>query len=379
VTGYSEPNRHLTSARKGDTEGVSGLQWSVFGWNLALLTAIGFGLSFLLTAFWTKKGAAWGLMDLPRERRVHDIPRPYTGGLAIFLAFSLTLLLTGGLNFPYLGPILIGGLVIFLLGLVDDKYDLSAGQKLVVQILVATFITGAGIRIGYLTNPFGEMVALGWKGYPLTIIWLVLTINVINIIDGLDGLAAGVSAIAGLSLLVIGLSLGQSAAVFLCAILVGVLLGFLPYNFCPARIFMGNSGAYFLGFMLGVISVMGALKLPTVLALVIPVFAMGIPFLDTLWAVWRRWRNGEQITRGDRYHIHHLLLTSGLGMKKSVLILYALSLLSGLASIFLSQATLRLGFLIVLVGIGLIFLCLYGLMSLQSAAREQEEEERRSW
>ena len=307
----------------------------------------------LPTALWRK--GRLGLMDLPRERRVHDTPPLY--GDWRFSCFQLAPAhWWSELSLP--GAVI--GVVIFLLGLVDDKYDLSAGQKLVVQILVATFITGAGIRIGYLTNPFGEMVALGWKGYPLTIIWLVLTINVINIIDGLDGLAAGVSAIAGLSLLVIGLSLGQSAAVFLCAILVGVLLGFLPYNFCPARIFMGNSGAYFLGFMLGVISVMGALKLPTVLALVIPVFAMGIPFLDTLWAVWRRWRNGEQITRGDRYHIHHLLLTSGLGMKKSVLILYGLSLLSGLASIFLSQATLRLGFLIVLVGIGLIFLCLYG-------------------
>lgn len=355
------------------------MQWSVFGWHPALLTAIGFGLAFLLTAFWTKKGAAWGLMDLPRERRVHATPRPYTGGMAIFLAFNLALLLTGGLHFPHLGPIGSGGLVIFLLGLVDDKYDLSSGTKLVVQFLVAAFIAGAGIRIGYLTNPFGEMVVLGWKGYPLTILWLVLTINVINLIDGLDGLAAGVAAIAGLSLMVIGLGLGQSAAVFLCAILVGVLLGFLPYNFYPARVFMGNSGAYFLGYLLGVISVIGALKLPTALALAIPVFAMGIPFLDTFWAVWRRWRNGEQIMRGDRYHIHHLLLTSGLGMKESVLILYGLSLVSGLASIFLSRATLLLGFLIVLAGLGLLFLCLYGLMVLQSTVQDREEEEKRSW
>ena len=361
----------------GDAEGVPELQWSVFGLNLALLTAVGFGLSFILTAFWTKQGNAWGLVDLPRERRIHTTPRPYTGGLAIFIAFNLTLLLTGGLTFPYLWPIAGGGLVIFLLGLIDDKYDLSPGLKLVVQFLVAAFMTWAGVRIVYLTNPFGEMVALGWKGYPLTVLWLVLTINVINIIDGLDGLAAGIAAIAGLSLLIIGFGLGQSAAVFLCAILIGVLLGFLPYNFYPARIFMGNSGAYYLGFMLGVISVIGALKLPTALALVIPVFAMGIPFLDTFWAVWRRWRNGEKITRGDRYHIHHLLLTSGLGMKKAVFVLYGLSMLSGLASVFLSRATLRLGFLIVLIGIGLIFLCFYGLMGLQSAAREREKEKRR--
>ena len=134
----------------------------------------------------------------------------------------------------------------------------------------------------------------------------------INLIDGLDGLAAGVAAIAGLSLMVIGLGLGQSAAVFLCAILVGVLLGFLPYNFYPARVFMGNSGAYFLGYLLGVISVIGALKLPTALALAIPVFAMGIPFLDTFGRSGGAGGMGADYA-GDRYHIHHLLLTSGLG------------------------------------------------------------------
>jgi UDP-GlcNAc:undecaprenyl-phosphate GlcNAc-1-phosphate transferase len=190
----------------------------------------------------------------------------------------------------------------------------------------------------------------------------------------LDGLAAGVSAIAGVSLLIIGLSLHQSAAVFLCAILIGVLLGFLPFNFYPARVFMGNSGAYFLGYLLGVISVMGALKLPTVLALAIPVFAMGIPFLDTLWAVWHRWRSGEQLMQGDRYHIHHLLLTSGLGTKKAVLVLYGLSFLSGLASILLSRVTLLLGLIILLGGLGVICLCLRGLLTMQSAAREKEEE-----
>ena len=331
-------------------------------------------LAFLFTAFWTKKGNAWGLMDLPRERRVHETPRPYTGGLAIFSAFCLTLLLTGGFSFPHLGPILGGGLAIFLLGLFDDKYDLPAGGKLIVQILVAVFVTGAGVRIVYLTNPFGDMVALGWLGYPLTILWLVSTINIINLIDGLDGLAAGVSAIAGVSLLIIGISLGQSAAVFLCAILIGVLLGFLPYNFYPARVFMGNSGAYFLGYLLGVISVMGALKLPTVLALAIPVFAMGIPFLDTVWAVWRRWRDGKRIMRRDLYHIHYLLLTSGLGTRKTVLLLYGLSLLSGLASIFLSRVTLLIGFMILLTGLGLSFLCLRRLISMQSAAREREGE-----
>ncbi len=351
------------------------MRWAVYGWNLFMLSGIGFLLSLALTGFWIKTGCKWGMLDLPRERRVHSISRPFSGGLAIFTAFSMTLVLTGGFSFPYLAPILSGGILILTLGFFDDKYDLSAGFKVLVQLAIATFITYAGVRVQYLTNPFGEMIALGWVGYPLTVLWLLVTINIINLIDGLDGLAAGISAIAGVSLLIIGIGLGQSAAVFLCAILIGVLLGFLPYNFYPARIFMGNSVAYFLGYILGVISVMGALKLPTVLALAIPVFAMGIPFLDTLWAVWRRWRGGCPITVGDRYHIHHLLLTSGLGMRKAVLLLYGLSLLSGLASIFLSRVTVLIGVLILLTGFVVIFFCLKGLRYMQSAAQEKEEKQ----
>lgn len=350
------------------------MHWEVFGWNLFALAGIGFLLSFLLTVVWTKMGREWGLLDLPRERRVHSGPRPFTGGLAIFLAFGTTLVLTAGFSFPYLPPILSGGVLILALGFFDDCYDFPAGFKLLAQLAVAAMLASAGVRISYLTNPFGAMIKLGWVGYPLTVLWLVATINMINLIDGLDGLAAGIAAIAGVSLLLIGMGLRQAAAVYLCAILVGVLIGFLPFNFYPARVFMGNSGAYFLGYILGVISVMGALKLPTVLALVVPVFAMGIPFIDTIWAVWRRWREGRPLAVGDDYHIHHLLLTSGLDTRKTVLLLYGLSLLLGLASIFLSQVTMMIGLLIMAMGFIFLIFGMKRLQSMESAAQEKEEE-----
>ncbi|NLW55569.1 MAG: undecaprenyl/decaprenyl-phosphate alpha-N-acetylglucosaminyl 1-phosphate transferase [Firmicutes bacterium] len=348
------------------------MYWEVFGWNLFALAGIGFLLSFVLTAGWTKLGNKWGLLDLPRERHVHSLPRPFTGGLAIFLAFSTTLVLTAGFSFPYLGPILSGGVLILALGFFDDCYEFTPGFKLLVQLVVAAMLTGAGVRISYLTNPFGEMLKLGWVGYPLTILWLVATINMINLIDGLDGLAGGVSAIAGVSLLFIGLGLRQGAAVYLCAILIGVLIGFLPFNFYPARVFMGNSGAYFLGYILGVISVMGALKLPTVLALVVPVFAMGIPFIDTIWAVWRRWRGDRPLAVRDEYHIHHLLLTSGLGTRKSVLLLYGISMVLGLASVFLSRVKMLMGLVILAIGFVFLIFCLRRLQRMESAAQENE-------
>ncbi len=341
------------------------------GWNLLFLMGAGFLPVFLGTPFWIKLGNKWGLLDLPGTRKKHPKALPFSGGLAVSSGFFLVLLLAGGRSFPYLLPILSGGLFILGLGYLDDRRDLSPGIKLVGQAGVALLTAAMGLRINYLTNPFGEMVSLGWVSYPLTVLWLVATINMINLIDGLDGLATGICLIAAASLLVIGLGLRQAAAAFLCALLIGNLAGFLPYNFPPARIFLGNSGAYFLGYLLGVISVIGALKLPTVLALAVPVFAMGVPFLDTLWAIWRRWRQGEPITGSDRDHLHHLLVLAGVGEKQAVLAMYGLSLLLGLGSIFLSRVTVLLGAFILLLGMISLFFSFRGLRQIQSAVREK--------
>ncbi|NLY89824.1 MAG: undecaprenyl/decaprenyl-phosphate alpha-N-acetylglucosaminyl 1-phosphate transferase [Firmicutes bacterium] len=342
----------------------------IAGWNLLLLIGAGFLPVFAGTPVWIRLGRRWGLLDLPGARKAHPAPLPFTGGLAVSSGFFLVLLLLGGSAFPHLISIITGGLLILALGYLDDRYDLSPWVKIAGQAGVALLVAGMGLRINYLTNPFGEMITLGWAGYPLTILWLVATVNMINLIDGLDGLAAGICLVAAASLFAIGISMNQMAAAFLCALLIGTMAGFLPYNFPPARVFLGNSGAYFLGYLLGVISITGALKLPTILALAVPVFALGVPFLDSLWAIWRRWRRGEPIALGDRDHLHHLLVLSGLGEREAVLILYGLSLLLGAGSFFLSRVTVLLGTVLILVGVVVLFFSLHGLKRMESAVKE---------
>ena len=339
----------------------------------ALFLPIVFGalLMYLSTPFWIKLGAKWRLFDLPMGRKAHEHPITFTGGLAIGLAFFLSLLLLGGSRFPHLRTILLGGLLILTLGYLDDRYDLPPGIKLLWQTGIALATAALGVRINFLTNPFGDMVTLGWIGYPLTVLWLLATMNMINLIDGLDGLAVGISLIASVSLMIIGFGLGQIPAAFLSALLIGILAGILPYNFYPARIFIGNSGAYFLGYIIGVISVLGALKLPTVLAFAVPVFALGVPVLDTLWAIWRRWRQRRPLTVGDRGHIHYLLVYSGADERQVVLILYGFSLLLGVSSIFLSRVELFFGTVILLLGLGAVFIIFYCLGLLQTAAKQR--------
>lgn len=342
----------------------------IAGWKLFFLIGAGFLPVVAGTPVWIRLGYRWGLLDLPGARKIHPKPLPFTGGLAVSSGFFLVLLLLGGPSFPHVVAIFTGGLLVLALGYLDDRYDLSPWVKLAGQAGIALLVAGMGLRIHYLTNPFGNMITLGWAGYPLTILWLVATVNMINLIDGLDGLAAGICLLAAASLLAIGLSMNQTAAAFLCALLIGAMAGFLPYNFPPARVFLGNSGAYFLGYLLGIISITGALKLPTILALAVPVFALGVPFLDTLWAIWRRWRRGEPVTLGDRGHLHHLLVLSGIGEREAVLILYGLSLLLGAGSYFLSRVTVLLGTVLVFAGIVVLFFSLHGLKRMESAVRE---------
>ncbi|HHU50258.1 MAG TPA: undecaprenyl/decaprenyl-phosphate alpha-N-acetylglucosaminyl 1-phosphate transferase [Firmicutes bacterium] len=339
----------------------------------ALFLPILFGalVMYLSTPFWIKFGAAWQLLDLPKGRKAHAYPVPFTGGLAIGFTYYLSLLLVGGLRFPHFRTVLLGGLLTLTLGYLDDRYDLASGLKLLWQTVIALVTAGLGVRIYFLTNPFGNMVTLGWIGYPLTVLWLLATMNMINLIDGLDGLAVGISLIASVSLMIIGFGLRQIPAALLSALLIGVLAGILPYNFYPARIFIGNSGAYFLGYIIGVISVLGALKLPTVLAFAVPVFALGVPVLDTLWAIWRRWRQKKPLAVADRGHIHYLLVHSGAEERQVVLILYGISLLLGVSSIFLSRVELFFGAIILLLGLGAVFFTFYGLGLLQTAVKQR--------
>jgi UDP-GlcNAc:undecaprenyl-phosphate GlcNAc-1-phosphate transferase len=233
-------------------------------------------ISFLLTPIIRAGARRTGLVYMPNSRTVHERPMPIMGGLAIFIAFSVTVLHRVGLGYDTLG-LLLGALIIVSVGMWDDIRELRPLPKLIGQILAAAVAVRLGVKIEFITNPFGSgMIYLGFWGIPLTILWIVGMVNVVNFLDGLDGLAAGVSIIGAFALFAVASSRGQVFASALAVALAGSALGFLPYNFNPATIFMGDAGAMLLGFTLAVISVEGALKGAATIALAVPMFTLGV-------------------------------------------------------------------------------------------------------
>lgn len=294
-----------------------------------LWLALAFGASFLLTPLVRLVSLGLGFVELPGERRIHRRPLPMGGGVALFLAFWITAVAA----LPWdrsLGGLLLSSGLLLMVGLVDDAVDLRWYYKLAGQTAAALILIAYGVRIEFVTHPLsGETVYIGGWGLPLTLFWLVAMANMINFIDGLDGLAAGVCTIASIPLFLIAASLGRWEAALMTVALAGATAGFLPHNFNPARIIMGDTGAMFLGFVLGAISVEGALKGATALAFVAPILALGLPIFDTLFAIARRFANGRPVYLADRDHLHHRLLALGLSQRQSVLVLYALSALMG--------------------------------------------------
>jgi UDP-GlcNAc:undecaprenyl-phosphate GlcNAc-1-phosphate transferase len=274
-------------------------------------------LSLAFTPLARKAALRLGILDLPKERGVHSAPQPLLGGLAIYLSLSIAVLAFHPREETW-GVVLAGGLA-FLLGLRDDWRPLRPAWKLLGQVLVALVLYLVGVRISYITHPLGGgLLYLGSLSLPLTVFWTVALMNAINLIDGLDGLAAGVSGIAGVTLLFLAAQQGQpELAVFLSAALVGSLLGFLPYNFHPARIFMGDAGALTVGLFLAAITVEGSLKSPATLALAVPVLALGLPLFDTSLAIVRRLLSGKPVGQADRGHLHHRLLEAGLSHREA--------------------------------------------------------------
>jgi UDP-GlcNAc:undecaprenyl-phosphate GlcNAc-1-phosphate transferase len=293
-------------------------------------------LALLITPAVARLGVRLGVVDNPGARKVHRQPIPRIGGLAIYLAFwgaflpllvpeieNITNILQDIANEPRMIPLAVGGAVVFVLGLCDDKRGLNPWLKLGVQILAAVIAYWGGIRISNLDLPGIGAVDLGYLALPATVFWILLVINAINLIDGLDGLAAGVSFFACMVLLVLGVIGGRFYLASVTAALAGAILGFLRYNFNPAIIFMGDGGSYFLGFMLANISVIGAVKSQAAASMLIPVIALGVPLLDTVWATVRRFILGRKIFQADREHFHHRLLKLGYSHRKAVLVLYA--------------------------------------------------------
>ncbi|MBR6376339.1 MAG: undecaprenyl/decaprenyl-phosphate alpha-N-acetylglucosaminyl 1-phosphate transferase [Oscillospiraceae bacterium] len=308
--------------------------------GLALLVA---GvLSFLATPLVKHLAMRVGAMDVPKDnRRMHSIPIPRMGGLAIFIGFLLSVLVfSQGLDRDF-RSILLGAIVIVILGVFDDKYALGAKLKLVVQLIAAAIVVFYGnVRIDRITNPFGSSLYSYWDlgilAYPITIIWIVAITNAVNFIDGLDGLACGVSCISSLNLLVIALLVSDTKVAIIMAALTGACLGFVPYNFNPAKIFMGDTGSTFLGFMLATVSIQGLFKAYAAISFIVPFLLLGLPIFDICFAVIRRIASGKSPMEADRGHFHHRLIDMGFSQKQSVAIAYVLTGILGLAAVLLT-------------------------------------------
>lgn len=284
-----------------------------------------------------------GAIDVPKDaRRVHDHPIPRLGGLAIFIGFIMSVVLFAELDKQVKG-ILLGSVIVVSVGVVDDIMPLPALLKLVVQIIAAVVAVASGVRIEMFSNPAvlwtgSEYISLGFLSIPVTIIWIVGVTNSVNLIDGLDGLAVGVSAIASISMLVISLVLGQFNVAIVLAALVGACVGFMPYNMNPARIFMGDTGALLLGYVLATVSVTGLFKFYAIISFAVPLLALGLPIFDTLFAIIRRLLKGQNPMAPDRGHFHHRLIDMGLSQKQAVAILYAISAVLGLSAVLITTS-----------------------------------------
>ncbi len=276
-------------------------------------------------------------IDIPTdERRMHQKPVPRIGGLAIFLAFAATTLCFCPFDRDLL-TILVGGSALVLLGILDDIYRINAFIKLAVQVAVALFAVSQGVTISFL-GLFGDYVEFGIWSVPLTVLWIVGLTNAVNFIDGLDGLACGVSAISSLSLFLVMLLSGSSVAhCLITAILIGCCLGFFPFNANPAKIFMGDTGALFLGYTLSILSVVGVFKTDMVLSFFLPLSIFGLPLADTSFAIIRRLVHKKSPFAPDRGHLHHRLIDMGFGQKQSVRILYALCAILGISAVMLTR------------------------------------------
>ena len=307
---------------------------------LALLVAA--VVSFLMTPVVKTFAYKVGAIDVPKDaRRMHKVPIPRLGGLAIFIGFLVSIVLFVNIRGnQQMQSILLGSVIIVILGVVDDITPLPAMFKFVVQIVAAAIPTMNGVVIQAVSNPnvFSDNLywVLGWLSIPVTVIWIVAITNSVNLIDGLDGLANGVSAISATTVLIIALLGSESQVALVMAALVGACVGFMPYNLNPAKIFMGDTGATFLGYILATMSIQGLFKFYAVISFAVPFLILGLPIFDTTFAFIRRIAHGQSPMHADRSHIHHRLIDMGLNQKQAVATLYVISAILGLSAVVLT-------------------------------------------
>lgn len=316
---------------------------------------VSFVMAILITPLVRRFAYLIGAVDHPNARKVHMRPMPRIGGLAIFIAFLIgyALLLPAS---RYNDAILIGAVVIILTGLIDDRFQLSARVKLMGQMIATVVVLHSGMRIEMINLPFDQQLYLGSWSIPVTVLWLIGITNAINLIDGLDGLAAGVSSIALGTIALLAIIQGNVYLTMMALLLLASTLGFLVHNFYPAKIFMGDTGALFLGYMLAVFSLIG-FKNVTLFSLVVPVLLLGLPISDTIFAIVRRLVQGRPPMSPDKSHMHHQLIDMGFTTRQAVLLMYGMTFFFGIASILFAKTTMLgavITFVIVLIVIELI-------------------------
>lgn len=343
---------------------------------------IAFAVSYLVVPLSIKFAKKYNIMDNPKQdnRRVHKVATPRVGGMAIvagmiasvFVYYLITLFTDNAVDKRYFGYIL-GGIIIVGMGFVDDMKNLRPLYKFLFQLLAGMVIYVFGISIAGIKIPFiyPEMIDFGIWSFPITLLWVLGITNAVNLIDGLDGLAAGISAIASVSLLMIfAINGAPMEAIIIAIALVGSTLAFLPYNFNPAKTFMGDTGSNFLGYTLATISIMGMAKGYTVLAIVAPLIVVGVPVFDMIFAVVRRLAHHQKITTPDKGHIHHRLLKHGFSQKQAVLILYTLTSILGIIAVTLVSGKVIQGVLCVII----VLLIWYIVSNIKSRKRAMIEE-----
>lgn len=346
---------------------------------LILTFVVAFAFSFASTPVVYRLAYKVGAIDIPKDsRRMHKKPIPRLGGLAIIFGFTVSICCFAHFSRALIAT-LCGAIVIAVMGVIDDCKNLSAKRKFVVQVLAALIvIIGGNIRITVLTNPniFSDnpyIVLPYWLSVITTVFWIVFITNAVNFIDGLDGLAAGVSAIMSVSLVFIALRIQEYSSAIIGLALMGACFGFLPFNFNPAKIFMGDTGSTFLGFILATLSIQGVFKSYAIITFAVPLLILGLPLFDALFAMLRRILKGQSPMVADRGHLHHRLIDMGFSQKQTVFILYAISAVLGITAVVLAESgTLRALILIFCV---LVFMLIESLLVKNMNQEENKKEE----
>ncbi|KEO81848.1 MraY family glycosyltransferase [Tumebacillus flagellatus] len=316
--------------------------------GLTLTLVVSFVLVLLMMPVLRKVAMKTGFVDMPNPRKLHKEPIPVLGGAGIFIGFLITITAAeayyGTFNGRYFG-IIIGGGLLFLIGLVDDYYktqgkDFPAWPKFLTQILAACVLIKFGVKVSSITIPWIEQPyfsfadhGMEWLSWVVTIIWIVAITNMLNFLDGVDGLAAGIASISATTLVFVSLLTSNNDVAFYAVALIGACLSFLRYNFHPARIFMGDAGATFLGFTLAAVAVDGAFKSATFVSVIVPVLALGVPIFDTIFVITRRIKEKRPIYTADKSHTFHTLMKSGMSQVQTVSFMYLLGICFSLASI----------------------------------------------